>query len=334
LDIAWPIFSEKAGVLRPGLSEKPYREQVKQLWIQVNAMTLGILMLALVVSLLFIKRITRPLSTLSKAAEKINAGHLEIDVPLEESRDEVGRLTSSFKRMIARINTYTQRLEDKNAELDRAQLQTRTSFTIARDIGALPNLKEVGIYLIKKLQEIVTCENMAVLVFSSNRNRCFIQSQNEFRTLLDEPVKTTVDYKSRLNREGRSANCTWYHDFKDLDPGDVPWQDVAKINPRVASGLGIKNGDTVKLTSPTGSLTCTASLWEGVRPGTIAKCYGQGQNTSGEQAQRRGRKMHLLRPQNQGGRDPILCGGLSCRRQDIWRSGQAGQRGKPDSGKI
>jgi anaerobic selenocysteine-containing dehydrogenase len=85
-----------------------------------------------------------------------------------------------------------------------------------------------------------------------------------------------VDYKSRLNREGRSANCTWYHDFKDLDPGDVPWEDVAKINPADAKSLGIKNGDKVKLTSPTGSLTCTASLWEGVRPGTIAKCYGQG----------------------------------------------------------
>lgn len=85
-----------------------------------------------------------------------------------------------------------------------------------------------------------------------------------------------VDHKSRLNREGRSANCAWYYDFKDVDPGDVAWQDVAKINPKDARGLGIKDGDTVKLTSPTGSLTCTAKLWEGVRPGTIAKCYGQG----------------------------------------------------------
>ncbi len=85
-----------------------------------------------------------------------------------------------------------------------------------------------------------------------------------------------VDYKSRLNREGRSANCTWYYDFKDVDPGDVAWQDVAKINPKDAKGLGIKDGDTVKLTSPSGSLICTAKFWEGVRPGTIAKCYGQG----------------------------------------------------------
>jgi anaerobic selenocysteine-containing dehydrogenase len=85
-----------------------------------------------------------------------------------------------------------------------------------------------------------------------------------------------VDHKSRLNREGRSANCTWYYDFKDVDPGDVAWQDVAKINPKDARGLGLKDGDKVKLTSPSGSLTCTAKLWEGVRPGTIAKCYGQG----------------------------------------------------------
>ena len=40
-----------------------------------------------------------------------------------------------------------------------------------------------------------------------------------------------VDHKSRLNREGRSANCPWYYDFKDLDPGDEAWDDVAKINP-------------------------------------------------------------------------------------------------------
>jgi len=85
-----------------------------------------------------------------------------------------------------------------------------------------------------------------------------------------------VDHKSRLNREGRSANCTWYFDFKDLDPGDETWDDVAKINPLDAAKLGLANGDRIKLSSPTGSLVCTAKLWEGVRPGTVAKCYGQG----------------------------------------------------------
>ncbi len=85
-----------------------------------------------------------------------------------------------------------------------------------------------------------------------------------------------VDYKSRLNREGRSTNCYWYHEFKDLDPGDEPWSDVAKLNPRDAGKLGIADGDAIRLISPTGSLACKAKLWEGVRPGTVAKSYGHG----------------------------------------------------------
>ena len=47
-------------------------------------------------------------------------------------------------------------------------------------------------------------------------------------------------------------------------------------NPITPGKFGIKSGDRIKLTSPTGSLVCTAKLWEGVRPGTLAKCYGQG----------------------------------------------------------
>ena len=85
-----------------------------------------------------------------------------------------------------------------------------------------------------------------------------------------------VDYKSRLNREGRTANCLWYQSLKYLDPGDEAWDDVAKFHPDDAAGLGISNGDRIKLISTTGEIECTAKLWEGVRPGTISKCYGQG----------------------------------------------------------
>jgi anaerobic selenocysteine-containing dehydrogenase len=85
-----------------------------------------------------------------------------------------------------------------------------------------------------------------------------------------------IDYKSRLNREGRSQNAPWYQEFKKVDIGDESWDDVVKINPVDAKKLGIVNGNVVRLTSPTGSITTTAKLWEGVRKGTIAKCYGQG----------------------------------------------------------
>lgn len=85
-----------------------------------------------------------------------------------------------------------------------------------------------------------------------------------------------VDYKSRLNKEGRTGNTAWYHDFKKVDPGDESWDDVVKINPADAGRLGIKTGDSVKVTSPGGSITVTAKVWEGVKPGTAVKSFGQG----------------------------------------------------------
>ncbi len=85
-----------------------------------------------------------------------------------------------------------------------------------------------------------------------------------------------IDYKSRLNREGTSQNLTWYQEFKKVDPGDVSWSDVLKMNPEDGAKLGLKTGDTVKITSLAGSIVTELKLWEGVRPGTVTKCYGQG----------------------------------------------------------
>jgi anaerobic selenocysteine-containing dehydrogenase len=93
---------------------------------------------------------------------------------------------------------------------------------------------------------------------------------------MEEFPFTFIDYKSRLNREGRSQNLPWYQEFKKVDPGDVAWGDVVKMNPADGAKLGLKTGDKVTITSPAGSITVDLKLWEGVRPGTVAKCYGQG----------------------------------------------------------
>ena len=38
------------------------------------------------------------------------------------------------------------------------------------------------------------------------------------------------------------------------------------------------------MTSVAGSISCTARLWEGVRPGTVAKAFGQGHWAYGKTA--------------------------------------------------
>ncbi|MBR9977146.1 MAG: molybdopterin-dependent oxidoreductase [Bacteroidetes bacterium] len=85
-----------------------------------------------------------------------------------------------------------------------------------------------------------------------------------------------VDYKSRLNREGRAGNCSWYYEFKKVDPGDVRWDDVIKINPQDAASLNLNNGDVVTVNSPTGSVKATIRIWPGIAPGVATKSFGQG----------------------------------------------------------
>ncbi|MBW1699270.1 MAG: sigma 54-interacting transcriptional regulator [Deltaproteobacteria bacterium] len=198
LDIAWPIFSGKAGFLRLGYSERPYRNQVMRLWVQMSAATLLILFLSLLVSHLFIRRITQPLLNLTKAVEKVDEGHLDIDIRVK-GQDEVGMLAASFNNMLRRIRehtrhlqTYTRQLEEKNLELDRAHRQTRTSFTIAQEIGALPDLRAVAAYLISKLREIVTCNDIAVLIQSSLNDNVSIFTEKETKTIEDGLPEETL----------------------------------------------------------------------------------------------------------------------------------------------
>jgi len=132
-DFAWPIFSGKAGMLRIGLSEEAHRSKVTELWLQMIAFTLVILLLAITASFLFIKRITKPLSALAAAAEKVDERNLDLTVE-PVGHDEVGRLTSAFNKMIGRIQDYTRRIENNALDLERAQSQTIRSFEIIRKI--------------------------------------------------------------------------------------------------------------------------------------------------------------------------------------------------------
>ncbi len=181
LDIAWPIFSNQAGVLRIGLSEKPYKSEIARLWFQMTVITLGILVLALSASFLFINRIIRPLSVLAEAAENIDEENLELSLT-PPGRDEVGRLTTSFNNMVRRIRDRTQRIEKNAIELDRAYRQTRSSFEIIQKIGAQTSLKDVSSYLIFKFKDLVTCSELALFIFSSNQETLSVFSKDKQNT--------------------------------------------------------------------------------------------------------------------------------------------------------
>ena len=182
LDIALPIFKGKAGTLRMGFSEARYRKQMTRLWLQISFLTFAILAIAILGGLFFIKRITRPLAALAEATLRVDKGEHNVRVPVE-SRDEVGKLATSFNQMISRIESDTKRLENQAVELERAYNQTRTFCGIVQEIGALHSLKDIGAFLIARFQHIFKCGQMCLLVLNPNRRITYALSHKEYNVL-------------------------------------------------------------------------------------------------------------------------------------------------------
>ena len=198
LDIAWPIFDGKAGVLRLGLSDNSYTQQMNRLWLEIIVLTSLILFIALLASLLFIKKVTQPLTALATTVEKIDEGRLDqkVDIPLH---GELGMLAQSFNNMLARVKDFTLRLKEKNLQLDRAYNQTRTSFIISQEINSLTNLSAVCNYLINRLQQIVSCKTMFVSVFT-NTNTLYLYSDNDISVLKDKQAHNALNLFNEIKQ--------------------------------------------------------------------------------------------------------------------------------------
>lgn len=185
IDIAWPIFEGKAGTLRLGISEKPFAKQVRMLWLEMIALTAGILVLALAASLLYVRRITRPLAELAEAAQRLDEGTLDLAVR-PEGNDEVAALASAFNNMVARVKDFTKRLEIKTHELERSHDQTRAFCEIVREIGSLPTLREVGSTLLQRIAGILRCREMALLVVSDKQDKLYVLSEKTVGVVREE----------------------------------------------------------------------------------------------------------------------------------------------------
>ena len=198
LDFAWPVLDGQGGTLRIGLSEKPYRLRINRLWLQITAITIVILIAALSVSYLFIRRFTRPLTVLAEAAERIDSGNLDIKIK-STGQDEIGRLTLSFNNMIDRLRNYTQTLEKRAVELDRAQGQTRRSFEIIQKIGTQSTLQDVCSYLIERLKKIVTCSDLVLLITSRNQDSVFVFAAGRLTVLPRAAFESALRIQAKIN---------------------------------------------------------------------------------------------------------------------------------------
>ncbi len=197
LDIAWPIFGGRAGTLRIGFSEEPYRKKVAELWLEMSLITVLILAAALAAGHLFVFRLMQPLLRLADDVEAVGEDNLTPLAPVK-ARAEVTRLASAFNTMISRLRDYTgklqasnRELEKKHHELDRAHHRLRTFLSITQELAALASLKEVSAFLIRAFRGIIECRNMTLVVFNSRGEEAYVTSDRGTVGMGTEAAQTT-----------------------------------------------------------------------------------------------------------------------------------------------
>lgn len=187
LDIAWPIFNGKTGLLRVGLSKKQYALKIANIRNQLIGVTAGILLISIIASLLFLRRIIRPLTELTDIVQKIDKGEYGVR-STAGGHDEVKKLSTSFNNMVTRMEQYTLKLEEQTDELERAYNHTRMFCEIVQEIGAMKDLKQIGAYLMAKFIDILKCDHLALLLFNKKHRLLFIISLRDFVILREDEI--------------------------------------------------------------------------------------------------------------------------------------------------
>ena len=189
IDIQWPIFKGKAGILRLGISEEPYRYKVKQLSIKMTLITFAVLVVSLVLSHLLISHLIKPLIELTDIVKDIDEDNLNIRLDVK-GPTEINKLVAAYNAMISRIAEYTsklkgynQKLEQKNKDLDRAHNQMMTTFSVAQKIAALPDLQSICLFLIATLKDIVECKEISLINFDYEQKIPYLVGEDNFLSL-------------------------------------------------------------------------------------------------------------------------------------------------------
>lgn len=83
----------------------------------------------------------------------------------------------------------------------------------------------------------------------------------------------------------------------------VMWNSWVEINTQTGAKLGVKNGDLVKVSTPSGEIECSVYLYPGIHPEVIAIPLGQGHSAFGRYAGGRGANPLTIIPgdQNEAG---------------------------------
>lgn len=141
--IAQPLPPESgfqdAQFLRVGIPLTQVREAIIEIRAQIIAVSAGVLLIVIIVSLLVSKKLSAPLTEMAAIAAEIRAGNLQRRLPVR-SHDEIGRLADTLNRMIETMNEDIAKLE--KLERVRSEFLGNVSHELRTPIFALQGMLE------------------------------------------------------------------------------------------------------------------------------------------------------------------------------------------------
>ncbi|AVX21150.1 Uncharacterized signal transduction histidine kinase domain [Carboxydocella sporoproducens DSM 16521] len=121
-DIAIPILEGSAGWVRVGMTEYYLQEGLKHVSSRLLLTTGGVSFFGILMAIWLTGVVTKPLKRLVHATQEVAAGNLAIQVPVENSGDDLASLTAAFNEMVAKIRQNQLQLQQYSEELRQKEI--------------------------------------------------------------------------------------------------------------------------------------------------------------------------------------------------------------------
>lgn len=112
------------------ISQDSLSQRMREVYLQILYVAIPIFIIIAILTILFVSRLLKPIKNLTKVAEKVRSGDLDIKVDVS-SRDEIGVLSRVFGEMVLKIkesqSILEKKVKDRTEELEkeRGNLESR-----------------------------------------------------------------------------------------------------------------------------------------------------------------------------------------------------------------
>ena len=195
-----PAASDRVVSVRSGVADYTLSLRIRPaglfsdltfLHVLLMGLTLGILLLAVILISYFSKILTRPVSKLTEAMGKLQAGNLDSQVRIEGGFREIRALQTTFNEMSneiknLKIDVYEEKLSLQQTQLDYAQVQAKPHFylnclNIIYNLSAKGDLERIRLVtgkLMEYFRFILKSDQSSVSLAEETANiRSFVELQ-------------------------------------------------------------------------------------------------------------------------------------------------------------